>query len=226
MSVRLCAKTIKVGEFGAPEPEVCFCNMKLFRDHGAERKLSNDASIIRKRIAKLQLRMKEPCPPERSTKRKRGSIRPKSDFNYSKNNLQLQDKMSMARHNISQQTKFYQRQQKRLEALERSLYSSHPESVLSLRSGHQEDPGFRPLPYIGAHDSEELWVKNRKESSTDGSSSIKSDSAEINRLDTSPVGNFYDEMNDGISPLSLKPNISSAMPGKARLTRFCSQNSS
>lgn len=55
--VRLCAKTEMIagrsGSTQASEPEVCYCKVKLFRDHGAERKLSNDVAHVKKTIDKL-----------------------------------------------------------------------------------------------------------------------------------------------------------------------------
>ena len=58
--VRLCAKTTVLSPqaplAGAPSPprELCYCRVKLFRDHGAERKLSNDVAHVKKTIEKLQ----------------------------------------------------------------------------------------------------------------------------------------------------------------------------
>lgn len=45
--VRLCSKSEEVGFWSnlvpsSITPETCYCRIKLFRDHGAERKLSND----------------------------------------------------------------------------------------------------------------------------------------------------------------------------------------
>src|SRR5277367_2725359 len=57
--VRLCAKTEMIippsteSSF-AGEPEICFSKIKLFRDHGAERKLSNDVAYVKKTIEKLK----------------------------------------------------------------------------------------------------------------------------------------------------------------------------
>lgn len=56
--VRLCAKT-EVLSSGSPQsppeqPEICFCKVKLFRDHGAERKLANDILHVKKTIEKLR----------------------------------------------------------------------------------------------------------------------------------------------------------------------------
>ena len=56
--VRLCSKTEMIQPADVPshsgEAEVCFAKVKLFRDHGAERKLSNDVAHIKKSMDKIQ----------------------------------------------------------------------------------------------------------------------------------------------------------------------------
>lgn len=57
--VRLCAKTVLLPSDGTSPPpdaasEICYCKVKLFRDHGAERKLSNDVAHVKKTIDKLK----------------------------------------------------------------------------------------------------------------------------------------------------------------------------
>lgn len=57
--VRLCAKTQIISpkhttDETAGNAEVCYCKVKLFRDHGAERKLSNDVAHVKKTIDKLK----------------------------------------------------------------------------------------------------------------------------------------------------------------------------
>ena len=58
--VRLCAKTHMLQEQADPtsQPdfpgEISYCKVKLFRDHGAERKLSNDVAHVKKTIEKLK----------------------------------------------------------------------------------------------------------------------------------------------------------------------------
>ena len=57
--VRLCAKTELIEDVTSmtatpdDDAEVCYCKVKLFRDHGAERKLSNDVAHVKKTIDKL-----------------------------------------------------------------------------------------------------------------------------------------------------------------------------
>jgi CP2 transcription factor len=59
--VRLCAKTEILSPDDAPPDlptsEVSFCKVKLFRDHGAERKLSNDVAHVKKTMEKLKQQM-------------------------------------------------------------------------------------------------------------------------------------------------------------------------
>ncbi|KAH6988716.1 CP2 transcription factor-domain-containing protein [Ilyonectria destructans] len=57
--VRFCAKTnpVQFDPFlpvADVNPEICFCMVKLFQDHGAERKLTNDVSHVKKSIDKLK----------------------------------------------------------------------------------------------------------------------------------------------------------------------------
>ncbi|RDA87021.1 hypothetical protein CP532_3207 [Ophiocordyceps camponoti-leonardi (nom. inval.)] len=56
--VRLCAKTTTTTAAAAGDedatPEICYCKVKLFRDHGAERKLSNDVAHVKKSTEKLK----------------------------------------------------------------------------------------------------------------------------------------------------------------------------
>jgi hypothetical protein len=55
---RLCVKTQLLSSHSVVSlidtvAEICFCNIKIFRDHGAERKHSHDVAHIRKTISKL-----------------------------------------------------------------------------------------------------------------------------------------------------------------------------
>ncbi|KAJ5974793.1 hypothetical protein N7481_008500 [Penicillium waksmanii] len=230
IQVRLCAKTKQLGEPGIQEPEICFCNVKLFRDHGAERKLSNDAASIRKRMEKLQLQMKDPAPPECLNKRKRGSVSAKSnpDFSHSMNNLQRQGDMSINLDNSPRQANFQQQLQKRLDALERCLYSSHPESFLNLRGGPQDDPELYPSPSLNADDDPLKRASiDCRGSSNDDASSVKSDLAGFNEMDTpSSRSSLRESATHEVSPVLLKPSHSSNMPAACFYIRVITNNQS
>jgi hypothetical protein len=75
--VRLCSKTeiLVPGEDtgDSHEPEVSYCKVKLFRDHGAERKLSNDVAHVKKTIEKLKQQVAQAEMGGGYGKRKRGN---------------------------------------------------------------------------------------------------------------------------------------------------------
>ncbi|KAJ5135620.1 uncharacterized protein N7515_004898 [Penicillium bovifimosum] len=74
--VRLCAKTELLSpgeEIGASrDTELAYCKVKLFRDHGAERKLSNDVAHVKKSIDKLKQQVSQAELGGGFAKRKRG----------------------------------------------------------------------------------------------------------------------------------------------------------
>ncbi|KAI0202125.1 CP2 transcription factor-domain-containing protein [Astrocystis sublimbata] len=81
--VRLCAKTSVVSSPESPLPapvsEICYCKVKLFRDHGAERKLSNDVAHVKKSIDKLKQQIAQAESGGKDFgKRKRGTAHSKA----------------------------------------------------------------------------------------------------------------------------------------------------
>ncbi|KOS17506.1 Grainyhead-like protein 2 -like protein [Escovopsis weberi] len=76
--VRLCAKTqllpLESAESGSDSaPEICYCKVKLFRDHGAERKLSNDVAHVKKSVEKLKQHIEQAENGHKDSKRKRSN---------------------------------------------------------------------------------------------------------------------------------------------------------
>jgi hypothetical protein len=61
---RLCAKTEIVSTnslyYSSEVSETCVCDVKVFRDHGAERKRSNDIAHVKKNIDKLKQQIVRP----------------------------------------------------------------------------------------------------------------------------------------------------------------------
>ncbi|KAJ5259548.1 hypothetical protein N7478_012529 [Penicillium angulare] len=178
-SVRLCAKTKQLNEIAAQESEACFCNVKLFRDHGAERKLSNDVASIRKRIQRLKQQMSEPAPPKPASKRKRGSIaNSKAHLSCSKKSLQGGG-MPVGFEDSSRQTNFRNHLQSSIDGLQSSIYTSRRESVLSFRAEVQDDPEMylsspmesydvQPSIFAGAHQITTAYLQDQTpRSSTD-----------------------------------------------------------
>lgn len=76
--VRLCAKTeIIEGQNTLPpspaDREICYCAVKIFRDHGAERKLANDRAHIEKVIDKLTAQLEQAEAGAKETGKRRRS---------------------------------------------------------------------------------------------------------------------------------------------------------
>jgi len=137
ISVHLCAKTDQLNNFETPyQPEICFCNIRVFRDHGAERKLANDIANVQKRIKKLTEQETKAAVHEPPKKRKRGSAVTKN-----MNELNHHDPgWSMDLGNDSAVDPYSDKLRKKLTNLRNMLFSSCSESVLRLRGGKEDDP--------------------------------------------------------------------------------------
>lgn len=144
VSVRLCAKTELLrseGEKGVMEndSEICCCVIKLFRDHGAERKLSNDEAHVMKKISRLH---------EQITDRKLGT---KFDGKFSG-----YDPMNDEQCNHRHQKRPWSTNSRRGQTSDNDLHaelalctellsSPHRVSVLGLRGNERDDPDLYPV---------------------------------------------------------------------------------
>ncbi|KAF3053480.1 hypothetical protein E8E11_010012 [Didymella keratinophila] len=150
--VRLCAKTELVSEVtGSPSDktvgELCYCKVKLFRDHGAERKLSNDVAHVKKTIDKLKQQiaqvesgMKDFGKRKRSGDDKSGSSRP--------GKLQKHKRtwsMSSASDNQGARPAAEEDLHIKLASLQDMFSSTRPVSVLYLKGEEQDDPDVHPV---------------------------------------------------------------------------------
>lgn len=154
--VRLCAKT-EIVSSGTPDSplgsiaEVCFCKVKLFRDHGAERKLSNDVAHIKKTIDKVkqQIAQVETGTNEFGKRKRSGSI-------VSKSNSSRPSKISKHKRtwSISSQGSTGR------SGVEDDLHAKHANiqamftstrlvSLLYLKGYEQDDPDLFPVPLPG-----------------------------------------------------------------------------
>ena len=151
--VRLCAKN-EIISSGTPDSppgpssEVAFCKVKLFRDHGAERKLSNDIAHIRKTIDKLKHQIAQSENGLSQTgKRKRsgskgGGSRPakvqkhKRSWSVSSNNSGGRPVIDDDLHT-------------KLASTEDMFSSTRPVSVLNLKGYLQDDPDAFPVKLPG-----------------------------------------------------------------------------
>lgn len=155
--VRLCTKTEAIGEMvgssPAIAPEVCYGKVKLFRDHGAERKLSNDVAHIKKTIDKLNQQIAQIESGMRDAgKRKRSGSMSKT------NGLETRPG-KIAKHrrtwsmssvtSISGRGSAEEDLHIKLMALQDMFTSTRPASVLYLRGADQDDPDLFPVKISG-----------------------------------------------------------------------------
>lgn len=151
--VRLCAKTEMLApeeaELGPnKEPEVCFCKVKLFRDHGAERKLSNDIAHVKKSIEKLRQQIAQAeMGAGNYGKRKRvnGSVSHKGSEARPSKITKHRRTWSMGSHDGSDRMSMEDDLHVKLALMQEMFTSTRPVSILSLRGDEQDDPDLFPV---------------------------------------------------------------------------------
>ncbi|TGO69827.1 hypothetical protein BOTNAR_0006g00130 [Botryotinia narcissicola] len=188
--VRFCAKTETLSS-GSPHvkeaSEVAFCKVKLFRDHGAERKLSNDIAHIRKTIDKLKQQISQAETGMKDFgKRKRGSTA-KAQMSERPGKVQKHKRtwsMSSAS-SAGGRAPVEEDLQERLSQYSDMFQSTRPNSVLFLRGSEQDDPDLFPVALAGepldltkvnSQDNATWAARSSARSSTTGTSSIISPS--------------------------------------------------
>ena len=159
--VRLCAKTHQVVTESPPPagsdpaPEICYCKVKLFRDHGAERKLSNDVAHVRKTIDKLkqQIAQAESGMKDFGKRKRTGGSQAKGQNGQRPGKVQKHKRtwsMSSAssagggpRMPLEEDLHF------KLQTLQDMFTSTRPVSVLYLRGEDLDDPDLHPVSLPG-----------------------------------------------------------------------------
>ncbi|KAF7596421.1 hypothetical protein BBP40_001728 [Aspergillus hancockii] len=156
--VRLCAKTEIISpdnaETAGKEAEVCYCKVKLFRDHGAERKLSNDVAHVKKSIEKLRQQIAQAeMGAGNYGKRKRsgGSIALKSSDARPAKVTKHKRTWSMSSQDgdrMSMEDDLHMK----LALMQDMFTSTRPVSILGLRGDEQDDPDMYPVQLPEARD--------------------------------------------------------------------------
>ena len=147
--VRLYARTETLSNdtsnsLSGPTAEICFCKIKLFRFHGAERKLSNDTVHIKKLIdeTKQQISSVENDDKNTGTASKGANHRSGKFPEYKRTSpvsSQGSEGRSAAEHDLHT----------KLAKLRVVLSSIRPMSVLNMKGGRQDDPDMFSVWYPG-----------------------------------------------------------------------------
>ncbi|KAI1333745.1 CP2 transcription factor-domain-containing protein [Xylariaceae sp. FL0016] len=160
--VRLCAKTSVLPTTEGSPPaegasEICYCKVKLFRDHGAERKLSNDVAHVKKTIDKLKQQIAQAESGGKDFgKRKRGGAHhkgqdpsrpgkaPKHKRTWSMSSTSSAGGgTGNTRPSLEDDLHF------KLQTLQEMFTSTRPVSILYLRGEDLDDPDQHPVSLPG-----------------------------------------------------------------------------
>ena len=154
--VRLCAKTEQIPDAMqsvAPnsKPEICFCKVKLFRDHGAERKLSNDVAHVKRTIEKLRQQIAQADSGMREfAKRKRCSLPTKPTATKPGKVQKHKRTWSMSSaSSVGGRAALEEDLQQKLATLQDMFTSTRPASILYLKGDEADDPDLHPVKLTG-----------------------------------------------------------------------------
>lgn len=146
--VRLCVKTEMIRReqsYVDTMLELCHCQLKVFRDHGAERKLWNDAAHIKKTVQKTKRQMSQRQDQVKSSADQHQTASdPKSPAATIKFNVK-QQKRSWLRANKEENKEFDEEKLYfKLQTLQNKLLSSKPVSILNQPGDEHDDPDLHP----------------------------------------------------------------------------------
>jgi len=152
--VRLCAKTelLTPQTSASNDAEVCFSKVKLFRDHGAERKLSNDVAHVRKSIDKLKQQIAQAeAGIGNGSKRKRSGSMAKTGSTSGK---PIGHKRTWSMDSNAEPGKLPAEEdlQMKLVSMQDMFSSTRPVSTLFLRGDPEDDPDLHPVALAGGND--------------------------------------------------------------------------
>ncbi|KAJ0384168.1 hypothetical protein COL922a_008963 [Colletotrichum nupharicola] len=169
--VRLCAKTQTFPSdptqpAADANPEICFCKVKLFRDHGAERKLSNDVAHVKKTIDKLKQQIAQAESGMKDFgKRKRSSASQVKGSDQRPGKVQKHKRTwSMSSTSSAGGTRppLEEDLHYKLQTLQDMFTSTRPVSVLYLRGEDLDDPDAHPVSLPGEQGGEVTKVESRE----------------------------------------------------------------
>ena len=154
--VRLCAKTEKIMPAFSEnpsenQPEVCYAKVKLFRDHGAERKLANDVAHVKKTIEKLkqQISQAESGMPTFGKRKRSGSMAKPSGKGPGKVVKHKRTWSMDSDGEAPTQATPEEDLVMKLTTMQDMFSSTRPVSVLYLRGDEEDDPDLFPVHLSG-----------------------------------------------------------------------------
>jgi len=162
--VRLCAKTMALAGDVSPTStdngaELCYSKVKLFRDHGAERKLANDVAHVKKSIDKLKQQIAQAESGMKDFgKRKRGGAnsskvqepqRPGKVQKHKRTWSMSSASSADAGNGHNTRPSVEEDMHLKLQALQDMFTSTRPVSILYLKGEELDDPDLHPVALAG-----------------------------------------------------------------------------
>lgn len=151
--VRLCAKTEVLSNHNTLVPpsmshsqEIWYCKVKLFRDHGAERKLSNDVSHVKKTIEKLKQQIAQLDATNKDGKRRRSDSLSRGTASTRPNKVSKHKRTwSMSSSESTGREPAEDDLQQKLAIYQAMFTSTRPISILFLKGEDLDDPDVYPV---------------------------------------------------------------------------------
>jgi CP2 transcription factor len=191
--VRLCAKTEKIVPGSSDEPlenqsEVCYAKVKLFRDHGAERKLANDVAHVKKTIEKLkqQISQAESGMPTFGKRKRSGSMAKPSAKGPGKVVKHKRTWSTDSDGEAPTQSTLEEDLVMKLTTTQDMFSSTRPVSVLYLPGDKEDDPDLFPVHLAGEQQDpsslprQETWESKPSAASTPATSNAISPTSSSN----------------------------------------------
>lgn len=170
--VQLCAKTglLSTGSPRSPdsdETEVCYCKVKLFRDHGAERKLANDILHVKKTIEKLRQQshigddLSGHGKKRKDTLGKSGILADTRGGKIQKHKRTWSTSSAASSATGSTRSFVDDDVSAKLSMLQDMFTSTRPVSVLYLKGGEMDDPDLHPVTLPSEGQDDTVWSARR-----------------------------------------------------------------
>ena len=179
--VRLCAKTDPMSGSrpqAGKDSETCYCKVKLFRDHGAERKLANDVAHVKKAIDKVKQQIAQVESGMKDLgNRKRGATGVNGDRPGKVQKHRRTWSVSSTSSGAGVRSPAEDDLHVRLQSLQAMFTSTRPVSVLYLRGDDLDDPDAYPVLMPGEEvdksrvdrDNPAWQIRSRPSSTADSS---------------------------------------------------------
>lgn len=150
--VRLCAKTHMIHpDTSSSTSEVSYCMVKLFRDHGAERKLANDVLHVKKSIEKLktQIAQLESGIKDGNKRKRTASMAGKTGGERPGKIIKHKRTWSISSQGSGGKQSGEDDLHQKLAVVQDMFTSTRPISIFHLRGSEQDDPDLYPVTMPG-----------------------------------------------------------------------------